>query len=68
MAQDKIEFDTKDIAALVRYWNLFAKVGSPNHCHQVPGRWDGDTRHKKGSKCHECAMHDKIRDKLKEAL
>ena len=67
MAQDKIEVDTKDLAALVRFWNLFATVGSPNHGHQVPGRWDGDARHKKGSVCRECALHDKFRQLLKEA-
>ena len=67
MPQDKIEIDTKDLAAIVRFWNLFQPIGSPNHCHAVPGKWDGDARHKKGSPCRECALHDKFRKLLKEA-
>lgn len=67
MAQDKIEVDKEALAALVRIWNHYQPTGSPEHCHQVPGRWDGDRRHKKGSICRECKLYDKMRQALKEA-
>lgn len=35
--------------------------GSPGHGHQIPGVWDGDVKHPKGSQCEECATHEAIR-------
>lgn len=36
-------------------------VGSPEHGHNVRGRWDGDSKHPKGSLCEECAAWDALR-------
>lgn len=35
--------------------------GAPDHGHRVPGHWDGDAFHPKGSICQECAAHDDAR-------
>jgi len=40
-------------------------AGSPRHGHQVPGRWDGDSRHAAGSICKECRRYDKLRELVK---
>lgn len=49
------------LAELVSTWNVEADHGSPQHCHQVPGLWDGDSTHPKGSPCRECALYDQVR-------
>jgi hypothetical protein len=35
--------------------------GSPAHDHQVPGCWDGDAKHPKGSECKQCQRYNKLR-------
>ncbi len=53
------------LAELVSTWNVEADHGSPQHCHQVPGLWDGDSIHPKGSPCRECALYDQVRSHVK---
>lgn len=50
------------MAGLVVLWDADDCVtGSPQHGHQVPGKWDGDRQHPKGSTCEECAVYDAVR-------
>lgn len=50
---------------LVELWDREECVGSPAHDHLVPGRWDGDAKHRKGSKCLECEAYTDVRELLK---
>lgn len=50
---------------LVALWDRDECLGSPNHDHLVPGKWDGDTKHPKGSKCLECEAYTDARALLK---
>lgn len=38
--------------------------GAPTHCHQVPGKWDGDRQHPKGSECLECSAWNQLQEML----
>lgn len=40
---------------------ILKREGSPEHEHLVPGRWDGDAKHRANSECCECAAYDKLR-------
>lgn len=35
--------------------------GAPTHGHDVPGKWDGDAEHPKGSECLECKDWGELR-------
>lgn len=50
------------LARLIGYWDEDENpIGSPQHCHNVPGQWDGDAKHPKGSPCLECQAYDELR-------
>lgn len=56
---------------LVKIWDADTDApgyGSPAHCHNIRGLWDGDNIHPKGSVCEECATHDAIRRIVSEHL
>lgn len=38
-----------------------AHAGSPQHCHEVRGYWDGDSKNAKGTLCEECGAWDALR-------